>query len=208
VNHAAATFVVALTGGIGAGKSTVAAMLAARGAAVVDVDAVGREVAEVGGRAHGAIVARFGAGIVRDGRLDRGALAAIVFADPAELQALESISHPAINDTLAEVAASSAAEVVVLDMAILVESVLGRWGPNPSDGYQFVVVIEAPVDVRIARAVGRGMDPSDAERRVRAQAGDEARRAVADVVIVNDGDLATLERRVAALWDELLRRAG
>jgi dephospho-CoA kinase len=193
--------VVGLTGGIGSGKSTVGRMLAARGAQVIDVDLVGREVGEVGGRAHDEIVARFGPGVVSGGRLDRPALASIVFSDPAELAALNAISHPAINEVLAErVAAFAPTEIVVLDMAILVESTLGRW---PGGGYETVIVVEAPIETRIARAVARGMDEGDARARMQNQAGDDERRAVADHIIDNSGDEAALEREVDRVWAAL-----
>lgn len=196
--------IVGLTGGMGAGKSTVAAMLAGRGAAVIDVDALGREVLEPGGEAYTAVVARFGPVVVAgDGRIDRAALAGVVFDNPAALADLQAISHPAINRVLDRLLDGVEAGVVVLDMAILVESHLGRDLPS-GRGYDTVVVVEAPLEVRVARLVSaRGVDEADARARVAAQASDEARRAVADHVIVNDGDLAALEVQVDALWRDL-----
>lgn len=193
--------IIGLTGGIGAGKSTVAAMLAARGARVIDVDALGRAVIAPGGRAEAAVLARFGPGVrAADGSIDRAALARRVFTDPAELQALEDISHPAINEEL-DLALDrlAGAPVVVLDMAVLLGSRLGR-GLASGRGYSTVVVVEAPIDVRIARLVGqRGMSVADATARLAAQPTDADRRAVADHVVVNDGDLAALERAIDAL---------
>lgn len=196
--------IVGLTGGMGAGKSTVAAMLAGRGAAVIDVDALGREVLEPGGEAYTAVVARFGPVVVAgDGRIDRAALAGVVFDNPAALADLQAISHPAINRVLDRLLDGVEAGVVVLDMAILVESHLGRDLPS-GRGYDTVVVVEAPLEVRVARLVSaRGVDEADARARIAAQASDEARRAVADHVIVNDGDLAALEAQVDALWRDL-----
>jgi dephospho-CoA kinase len=196
-------FIVGLTGGIGAGKSAVAALLAERGAVVIDVDAVGREVLEPGGRAYDAVVAAFGRRIV-DGeeRIDRAALARVVFGDPAELAVLTAISHPAINSELAaRLDALPADSVVILDMAILAESNLGRGDPEHS--YQFVVTVEAPLEVRVERAVRRGMDRDDARRRANAQASEEQRRTLADAVIVNDSDLAGVAHQVDRLWQEL-----
>jgi dephospho-CoA kinase len=189
---------------MGAGKSTVAAMLAGRGAAVIDVDALGREVLEPGGEAYTAVVARFGPVVVAgDGRIDRAALAGVVFDNPATLADLQAISHPAINRVLDRLLDGVEAGVVVLDMAILVESHLGRDLPS-GRGYDTVVVVEAPLEVRVARLVSaRGVDEADARARIAAQASDEARRAVADHVIVNDGDLAALEAQVDALWRDL-----
>ncbi len=192
--------IVGLTGGIGSGKSTVAGMLAARGAIVIDVDALGREVIAPGGRAEAAVIAAFGAAVTNDeGRIDRAALAQVVFGDAAALARLTAISHPAINAELAErIDALETAATVVLDMAVLVESTLGRGDPRHS--YSRVVVVEAPVDVRVARAVARGMAEADVRGRLAAQASDTDRRAVADVVVHNDGDLETLGRRVDELW--------
>lgn len=196
--------IVGLTGGMGAGKSTVAAMLAGRGATVIDVDALGREVLEPGGEAYTAVVARFGPVVVAaDGRIDRAALAGVVFDNPAALADLQAISHPAINRVLDRRLDGVEAAVVVLDMAILVESHLGRDLPS-GRGYDTVVVVEAPLEVRVARLVSaRGVNEADARARIAAQASDEARRAVADHVIVNDGDLAALEAQVDALWRDL-----
>jgi dephospho-CoA kinase len=138
--------IIGLTGGMGAGKSTVASMLAARGALVVDVDGLGRAVLEPDGEAYAAVVERFGSGVVgEDGRIDRAALAAMVFGDPTALADLTAISHPAINRTLDRWLDSVPADaVVVLDMAILVESNLGRDLPS-GRGYDTVVVVEAPL---------------------------------------------------------------
>ncbi|MCB0983643.1 MAG: dephospho-CoA kinase [Ilumatobacteraceae bacterium] len=195
--------VIGLTGGIGSGKSTVAALLAERGATVVDVDAVGREVIAPGGRAEAAVIAAFGDGIADDdGHIDRAALAAAVFGRPEVLARLTAISHPAINETLVErIDALPANAVVVLDMAILVESNLGR--AMPRHGYTRVVAVEAPEVLRVERAVARGMQEADVRRRIASQATDAERRAVADAVVTNDADLAALTARVGELWDRI-----
>jgi dephospho-CoA kinase len=195
--------ILGLTGGIGAGKSTAAARFAALGAVVVDVDAIGRQVAEVGGAAHDALVARFGPSIVADGRLDRAALAAQVFGHPQALADLNAISHPAINGVLAgQVAATPPGAVIVFDQAVLVESpILGRWGPGPEEGYGDVIVVEAPLEVRVARLVSqRGMRAEDAHARIASQVPDDARRAVARYVIDNGGDPEELAREVDRVW--------
>ena len=192
--------VVGLTGGIGTGKSTVATLLGERGAVVIDVDALGRDVIAPGGRARDAVVERFGTA-------DRVELAARVFADPDELAALEAISHPAINAELDErLAALPDGAVVVLDMAILVESDLGQL--DSGRGYTVVVTVEAPLAARLERLVERGLTEADARARMANQATDAQRRAVADHVIVNDGDLPALERQVDALWHALLASVG
>lgn len=193
--------VVGLTGGIGVGKSTVAAMLSNDGAVVVDVDAVGRDVLEPDGGAFEGVVDAFGTAILDDdGRIDRAALAAAVFGAENRLADLEAISHPAINDRLRDLVAHHAGagiELVVLDMAVLAESTLGR-GPN-GPIYDRVVVVEAPLALRLERLGGRGTGEADARARMAAQASDEERRLLADVVIVNDGDLAALRARVDTL---------
>lgn len=198
--------VVGLTGGAGAGKSTVAARLAERGAVVIDVDAIGREVLEPGGGAYEPVLARFGEGVRgADGRIDRAALAAIVFTDPDALSDLEDISHPAINAELdRRLSALPDDALVVLDMAILLGSRLGRDLPS-GRGYDTVVVVEAPVEVRVQRLVElRGMPEADARNRIASQPTDDERRAVADHVVVNDGDVDALTARVEALYAALV----
>jgi dephospho-CoA kinase len=199
-------FIAGLTGGIGAGKTAVAGLLAERGAIVIDVDAIGREVLEPSGRAYGAVVAAFGAGILdQAGHIDRAALARVVFGDPAQLAVLTAISHPAINaELIARLDALPADSVVVLDMAILAESNLGR--SDPEHSYQFVITVEAPVELRVERAVRRGMGADEVRRRMKAQASEEERRAVADVVVVNDADLAAVKTRVDEVWADMIGR--
>jgi dephospho-CoA kinase len=196
--------IVGLTGGIGAGKSTVAALLQARGATVIDVDALGRAVIEPGGRAYDAVAAAFGPSILDpDGRVDRAALARIVFGNPGQLRRLTAISHPAINAELVDVLDRLPPDgIVVLDMAILVEGNLGR--PDPDHSYSVVVTVEAPEEQRVARAVARGLSEADARRRLASQASEEERRAVAGIVIVNSGSPAELETRVEEVWQTLL----
>jgi dephospho-CoA kinase len=195
--------IVGMTGGIGSGKSTVADLFARRGAVIVDVDAVGRAVIAPGGRAEAGVLAEFGDGIASpDGTIDRRALARVVFGHPQGLVRLEAISHPAINAELTELVGTIAEDaIVVYDMAILVESNLGR--ADPAHRYSHVVVVEAPLELRIARAVARGMNEADARARAAAQATDEQRRAVADLVVHNDADLAALEASAAAAWSTI-----
>lgn len=197
--------IVGLTGGIGAGKSTVAARLRAAGAVVIDVDAIGREVLAPGGAAEAAVVERFGRRILApDGRIDRGRLAAIAFSDPSELAALEAISHPAINAELdrrlSELPDDS---LVVLDMAILIGSRLGRDLPS-GRGYDTVVVVDAPEEVRVGRLVEqRGMSEADARARIAAQPTDAERHEHADHIISNAGDLDELGHAVRSLLQAL-----
>ena len=195
--------IVGLTGGIGAGKSTVSHLLAERGAVVVDVDALGRKVLEPQGRAEAAVRAEFGPGVAGpDGSIDRAALAAVVFADAASLDRLTALSHPAINEELVEILRSIPQDrIVVLDLAVLAESSLGR--VDPTYRYSFVVTVEADPSVREDRAVARGSAREDVRRRMAQQATDEQRRALADVVIVNEGSPDDLAAEVDRLWERL-----
>ncbi|MGQ0618241.1 MAG: dephospho-CoA kinase [Acidimicrobiia bacterium] len=192
--------VVAVTGGIGSGKSTVAAMLAERGAVVIDADAVTHRLQQPGQAVYQAIVARFGAGVVGpDGGLDRPALARTVFADAAALAALEAIVHPAVaaekRRQLDELADPDA--VVVYDVPLLTTC--------DRDGYQAVLVVDADPEVAVDRLVEqRGMAADDARARLARQMTRADRRALADRVIDNSGTLADLRREVDAAWDWIL----
>src|SRR3954470_15044065 len=198
----APVFMVGLTGGIGSGKSTVAELLTARGALVIDADAIAREVVEPGQPALAALVERFGADVLNpDGTLDRAALAAKAFVDDESRRALEEITHPAIGaEFLRRVADAPKGTVVVHDVPLLVESKRGF-------DYGAVIVVEAPREVRLARLESRGVPRADAEARMAAQATDEERRAVATWVVDNAGDLADLEHQVDVIWPELVERA-
>jgi len=187
---------VGLTGGIGSGKSTVSAMLARRGAVIIDADALTHELQRSGTPVFEAIVDRFGTGIVTpEGELDRPALAALVFGDPDELADLNAIVHPAVG---AEIMTRMAAEadtdhVVVLDVPLLVES-----GRSDMAG---LVVVDVVTDLAIERLAGqRGVSEADARARMSRQASREARLAVADRVVDNNGTREDLERQVEALW--------
>ncbi|MFN8036527.1 MAG: dephospho-CoA kinase [Acidimicrobiia bacterium] len=194
-------FLVGLTGGIGSGKSTVARLLADRGAVVVDADAVAREVVEPGQPAFRQLVERFGQSIVgSDGALDRPALAALVFDDEQARADLNAITHPAVGGEITRrIAAAPPDAVVVVDVPLLAEAKLTRL-------YEMVLVVEAPRALRLERLEERGLTRADAEARMAVQATDEERRAIADVVVDNSGDLAALEREVARAWAEVARR--
>lgn len=194
---------VGLTGGIGAGKSTVAAQLARRGAIVVDADAIAREVVEPGSPVLVQLVDRFGPEILHpDGSLDRPALAAVAFVDDETRKELEGITHPAIGaEFLRRVAEAPAGSVVVHDVPLLVESKRGF-------EYAAVIVVEAPLEVRLDRLEARGVPRDDARRRIDLQATDEDRRKVATWVVDNSRDLSHLEEQVERIWAELERRAA
>jgi dephospho-CoA kinase len=193
---------VGLTGGIGAGKSTVASRLAARGAVVIDADAIAREVVEPGTPTLAKLVERFGPEILRDdGSLDRPALAAVAFKDDETRKELEAITHPAIGEEfLRRVAESPPNAVVIHDVPLLVESKRGF-------EYADVIVVEAPVETRLDRLESRGVPRDDARRRIELQATDDERRAVATFVVDNAGDLDALEAQLRDIWTALERRA-
>lgn len=190
---------VALTGGIGSGKSEVATLLARRGAVIVDADEVARQIVEPGQPALTEIAAEFGSGVMHDdGTLDRAALAVIVFNDPARLARLNEITHPRIAErTKALLNAAPAGSVVVYDMPLLVEQGL-------TGGWDLVVVVDAPDEVRMRRLVEkRGLPRADVQARMASQATREERNAAADLVIDNSGDRAQLQLQVDALWQGL-----
>ncbi|MGN6425747.1 MAG: dephospho-CoA kinase [Leifsonia sp.] len=197
---------IGLTGGIASGKSTIASRLASHGAVVVDADRIAREVVEPGTPALAEIARVFGEGVIAaDGSLDRPALGAIVFGDAEKLRALNAITHPAVlRESTARFQAAADADpdaVVVYDVPLLVES---------ANEYPFdlVVVAHADAATRIRRLVElRGMAEAEAERRIRSQASDEERLAVADVVIDTDGSLNHTLEQVDALWDRLRTNA-
>jgi dephospho-CoA kinase len=190
---------VGLTGGIGSGKSTVAAMLAALGAVVVDADQIAREVVEPGTDGLAEVVATFGPSVLApDGSLDRPALGRIVFADEAKRRALEAIVHPRVAARSAElVAAAPADAVVVNDIPLLAET--GARGR-----FDKVIVVVADMETRIARLVrARAITEDEARSRISAQASDDQRRAIADIVIVNDGTPDQLRACVEEAWQTL-----
>jgi dephospho-CoA kinase len=195
---------VGLTGGIGCGKSTVADLLVARGAVLLDADAIAREVVVPGGPAYAPLVERFGAGVLApDGTLDRPALAAIVFADPAALADLNAIVHPAVGAELARrrTAEEPTDHVVVFDIPLL------RPDHRRDLGLDAVVVVDCPEEVALDRLERlRGMPRADARARMAAQIAREERRRHADVVIDNGGDRDGLVEQVERLWEQLVRR--
>jgi len=196
---------VGLTGGIGAGKSTVARLLAERGAVVIDADSIVRELQRPGTDVFRAIVERFGPDVVKaDGSLDRERLADIVFRADESRSALNAIVHPAVYAVMSERIAElkDGDRVVVLDIPLLAEA-------GGGEGMDAVVVVEAGEDARVARVQEeRGLDPEDVRARMAAQASSEQREALADVVIRNDGPVEDLRAQVDALWEQLRARRG
>ena len=194
---------VGLTGGIGSGKSTVARMLAARGAVVLDADAFARDAVAAGTPGLRAVVERFGGEVVGpDGELDRRGLAAIVFADDEARRDLEAIVHPEVRRLLLRAieAHADADDILVIDSPLLVEA--GQGG-----SVQLLVVVTAPEEAQLERlAADRGMSERDVRVRMAAQMPLEEKAAKADVVLDNGGDLLDLERQVGRLWRDLEAR--
>lgn len=192
---------IGLTGGIGSGKSTVAARLAQLGAVLIDSDQLAREVVSVGSPGLARVVERFGPDVLApDGSLDRPRLGQLVFSDPAALADLNAITHPLIrarSEALNAEAVASGAAAVVHDIPLLVENKLAA-------GFDKVIVVEAPLEARLSRLAGRGLDPETARARIAAQASDEQRREVADIVLDNSGSVAELIGQVDAAWASLL----
>ncbi|MFE5299119.1 dephospho-CoA kinase [Streptomyces sp. NPDC056632] len=195
---------VGLTGGIGAGKSEVSRLFVSYGAVLIDADRIAREVVEPGTPGLAAVVAEFGPGILTpEGTLDRPKLGSIVFNDPGRLAALNAIVHPLVGARSAELEGlAGPGDVVVHDVPLLTENGLAPL-------YDLVVVVDAAPETQLDRLVRlRGMTEPEARARMAAQATRAQRRAVADLIVDNDGPLEALEPQVRTIWAELRERAG
>jgi len=196
---------IGLTGGIASGKSTVASQLVAHGAVHVDADILAREVVEPGTQALHRIRQTFGADVIDErGRLDRAALGAIVFSDPVRLAQLNAITHPAVwalaQQRFAAARAADPLAVVVYDVPLLVEA-----SANRPIRFDLIVVVHASAATRIDRLVElRGMTREEASLRIGAQADDNARLAIADVVIETEGSVQSTREQVEALWSRIV----
>ncbi len=198
--------VVGLTGNTASGKSSVAQLLAARGATIIDADVLARIAVEPGTPGHRAIEARWGRRMfLADGTLDRAALRHLVFAEPAELEALNAIVHPAVaklRDQEVQAAKARGDRIVICDIPLLFEKKLQA-------DYDVIVLVDAPKEVRLERlTTRRGMPRDDAMHMIAAQMPAELKRAQADFVIENDSDQRALSRRVDEVWAALEARAG
>lgn len=193
---------VALTGGIGSGKSLAGEYLANLGATVVDADLLARSVVERGEPAFNELLARFGDLILKDGALDRSKLAEIIFTDPTAKAEVEAITHPRIREALDQIAASAGHdEIVIYQIPLLVESKGG-------ERFDRVITVSAPISLRRERAIARGMAAYDFEKRLSHQATDLEREAIADYIIDNSGDRDALLAHVERLWESELKPAA
>ena len=196
---------VGLTGGIGSGKSTAARMLRDLGAVVFDADVLARDAVAPGTEGHRAVVERFGADVLAPGgELDREALAAVVFADPAARRDLEAIVHPEVRRLFAEgsEAYRDSDRVVVLSAPLLVET-------GMHSAFEVLVVMAVPEPVQVERLMrDRGMSEEEIRARMEAQAPLEDKAAVADILLDNEGSPEDLERQVDRIWGDLVARAA
>lgn len=197
--------VIGLTGGIAAGKSTVARQLAERGAVIIDADALARSAVEPGSPGLAAVREHFGDEVIApDGSLDRAALGQLIFGDEEARTALNAIVHPEVarlyRERLNELELEHPDAIVIYDVPLLVEA-------RSAGEFALIVVVHAPAEVRIDRLVAlRGIDRASAEKRVSAQATDDERLAIADVVIDTSGTLESTASQVDALWNQLVAR--
>lgn len=198
---------LAVSGGIASGKSTISRRFVELGAVHIDADQLAREAVEPGSRGLEAVRARFGDEVIApDGSLDRAELASIVFQDPEKLAALGEIVHPEVRrlfkERLESIEREDADAVVIYDVPLLVEA-------SPGGDWDLVVMAEAPAQTRIERMVNlRGMSREDAERRIANQADDESRRAIADVVVDTGGSEQHTLQQVDEIWRRLLMESS
>jgi dephospho-CoA kinase len=191
--------IVAVTGGIGAGKSAFCGYLAALpGVRVLDADATAHHLLEHDADVRAAVRARFGSGILdAQGKISRARLAALVFGVPGERRALEEILHPPVKAMLAQEVArlkrAAGVAIVVVEIPLLLESGIPDW-------CTWVVAVEAPSEARLTRLAARGLGREESERRMSQQADEAARREIADEVVINDGGLARLEQVAKRRW--------
>ena len=194
------TFCIGLTGGIGAGKSTVANIFQTLGASVINVDAVGHSVLDQSSNEYLDIIETFSEDILNpDGTINRAALGQIVFNSERQLAKLAAITHPGINKRLTSMLEKQSAKLTILDMAVLVEQPLAQINGVPL--YQKVIVVEASYEKRIERLQLRGVEKEEALARMQSQATDEERRRVADLVISNDNSLEELQLQILTCWE-------
>ena len=190
--------IVGLTGGIGAGKSTVANMFAQLGALTIDADQLARQAIEPGTSGFNEVIAEFSTKILKDGEIDRQKLGQIVFRDPVKRKRLESIIHPRVQEALAtKIKSLSPGDILIYEIPLLVET-------GAAEKFDYIITVESDIENRLDRLFERGLDEDEAERRIAAQASQAQREAVADRVIVNDGDRAELFAECVRIWESEL----
>ena len=190
--------IVALTGGIGSGKTTVGSIFAGLGAVVVDSDQIAREVVERGSEGFNLIVAEFGDGILKDGDINRSALGELVFADADKLRKLEAITHPLIRQEFSRIVEESPKDSIIINqIPLLVES-------KHEYNFDYVITVSVSDAIRRERLLARGLSQGQIQARLNAQASDIQRESIADHVIENSGDLAALTQEVERVWHILL----
>ena len=190
--------VVGLTGGIGAGKSTVAELFARLGALVIDADQLARMAIERGSDGFADVMLRFGEEVIVNGDIDRKKLAEIVFSDEQARKDLEAIVHPRVQALFAEAVADlDHDDILIYEIPLLVET-------GAADKFDHVITVESEIELRKQRLLKKGLYISQIEKRMASQATEEARTAVADSVIRNDGDEDSLLRQVENLWESVL----
>jgi dephospho-CoA kinase len=190
--------IVALTGGIGSGKSTVGSIFAGLGAVVVDSDQIAREIVERGTEGFNLVVAQFGDGILKNGDINRSALGELVFGDKDKLHKLEAITHPLIRQAFAKIVDESPKDSIIINqIPLLVES-------KNEYNFDFVITVSVLDSVRIQRLLARGLSQSQIQARLNAQASDRERESIAAHVIENSGDLAELTQEVEKIWHLLV----
>ncbi len=191
--------VVALTGGIGAGKSTVAQNFAELGALVIDADELARMAIERGSDGFAEVLLRFGDEIILNGDIDRKKLAEIVFSDEAARKDLEKIIHPRVQAIFSEAVEDlDEDDILIYEIPLLVET-------DAAEKFDYVITVEADLELRKSRLLKKGLYISQIEKRMAAQATQESREAIADYVIYNDGDEDSLLRKVENLWESVLQ---
>ena len=190
--------VVALTGGIGAGKSTVAQNFAELGALVIDADQLARIAIERGSDGFAEVILRFGEDLILNGDIDRKKLAEVIFSDEKARRDLEAIIHPRVQAMFAEAVADlDHDDILIYEIPLLAET-------NAAEKFDYVITVEADLELRKERLLKRGLYISQIEKRMAAQASEESRTALADTVIHNDGDEDSLLRQVENLWESVL----
>jgi dephospho-CoA kinase len=192
--------VVALTGGIGSGKSTVGQIFAQLGATVIDSDQLARDVIERGSIGFNEVVAKFGDEILKNGEIDRQILASLIFKDPAKRSELEQITHPLIRKAFAKVVSNASPDSIVINqIPLLVES-------NHDYKFDHIITVSASESIRSERLIKRGLTNDQIKQRMGAQATDQMREDIADSVIVNEKNEQEITDQVEKIWEQLLSK--